>query len=241
MSKIGLGQALKDYSKTVTDTDTVGRGVGGRGGRGGRGVKKRKAAAKAGKPRQTRACSNKPPAVLSPPTSPSRDEEDLECDNNEADGDGEVLMTGSVCKESTGSKFAIFSPPSSSQPDSSPGGASALAHSTITDAFQAEANAVGCEPEPVSKPTAAKNDDNILATLMRQVLEKKITMDEFREFSQQLSGASGAKDATTPPVKGATIKVGFGFSLTLYSFLTCFLPCLLFIACSIGAVSGWKR
>jgi hypothetical protein len=116
-----------------------------------------------------------------------------------------------------------------------------FAHSTITDAFQAEANAVGCEPEPVSKPTTAKNDDNILATLMRQVLEKKITMDDFREFSQQLNGASGAKDATTPPVKGATIKVGFGFSLTLYSFLTCFLPCLLFIACSIGAVSGWKR
>jgi hypothetical protein len=71
MSEIGLGQALKDYRKTVTDTDTVGdsRGVGGRGGRGGRGVKKRKAAAGAGKPRETRACSNKPPA--SPPTSPS--------------------------------------------------------------------------------------------------------------------------------------------------------------------------
>jgi hypothetical protein len=118
---------------------------------------------------------------------------------------------------------------------------SALTPSAITDAFQADANAVEHEPKPVSKPTATTNDDKILATLMRQVLEKQITMDEFREFSQLLSGASGAKDATTPPVKGATIKVGFGFSLTLYSFLTCFLPCLLFIACSIGAVSGWKR
>jgi hypothetical protein len=64
--------------------------------------------------------------------------EDLECDNDEAAGDGEEVTTGCGSKASTAFIFATFSPSTSSQPASSAGGVSTLAPSAITVAFQAD-------------------------------------------------------------------------------------------------------